>query len=58
MGEPFCWRWFFPIEGKYMNAIIQKLSTEFITFDLTGDDDYDDMDEQKQETSMDEKKNQ
>ena len=39
MGEPPCWRWLFPIEGRYMNAIIQKLSTEFITIDMNNDDD-------------------
>ena len=37
MGEPPCWRWLFPIEGRYMNAIIQKLSTEFITIDMNNE---------------------
>ena len=49
MGEPPCWRWFFPIEGRYMNAIIQKLSTEFITIDMNNDDEDEDEIEDKKE---------
>ena len=32
MGEPPCWRWLFPLEGKYMAAILERLSKEFINF--------------------------
>ena len=30
MGEPPCWRWFVPLEGKYMPAILSRLSKEFV----------------------------
>ena len=30
MGEPPCWRWFLPVEGRYLNSIIVKLSNEFL----------------------------
>ena len=30
MGEPFSLRWFFPIEGKDMNAIIDDMCTDLV----------------------------
>ncbi|OAO17943.1 palmitoyltransferase [Blastocystis sp. ATCC 50177/Nand II] len=32
MGEPPCWRWFFPIQGVYLDAVIKKLSHEYLEF--------------------------
>ena len=49
MGEPPCLRWVFPVEGKYINAVISKLSKEFLGFEI-----YDDV----PEASPEEKKNQ
>lgn len=52
MGEPPCWRWLLPIEGEFMDAVIKKLSHEFMMFN--GDDYSSDEDD----TYIEQKKNQ
>ena len=45
MGDLPSWRWFVPVEGKYINAIIAKLSNEFLgnaSYSFFDDDEFDD----------------
>ena len=30
MGDPFNWKWFFPIEGSMMSKYIQELNNEIV----------------------------
>lgn len=39
MGEPPNWKWFVPVQGKYLDAVIKKLSHEFLSYSELSEED-------------------